>query len=313
MTEVNTRAAHNSVVARMGRLSADIDTAMAQIGTGKRVQAPSDDPVAYSRATAVRRAQAEDAAGQRGIDAANRRLTATDNALESITNLVQRARELALQGANGTLSSENRAIVATELRELQASFATLADSRGSDGERLFGGAAADRPAYALDADGIMRWQGAGAAPRLRIGDAEVATGIEGPAAFGVTDAPDPAVDPLTQRKDLFATFTLLIEGLAEPDTALRSASVTRSIDLINGHVTRLADARAATGARLARLESDGERIEKAKLAGESDLSKLESVDMSEAIARLQRLTLVLEAAQASFAKTSSLSLWDALR
>ena len=79
-----------------------------------------------------------------------------------------------------------------------------------------------------------------------------------------------------------------------------------AIGSLDVHVTGLADARATAGARLARLETEGERLVKASLANETDLSKLESLDMAEGIARLNRLMTVLRAAQGSFIATTNL-------
>ncbi len=306
MTQVNTRAHHLAATRQMSDLSARVDQLQAQISTSKRVNQPGDDPVAFTRAAVLHRADTASEATKRGIDAADRRLTATDTALESISNLVARARELALQGSNGTLAPEDRGILTTEVAEIGKQLAGLADSRGSDGERLFGGAAANAPAYAIDANGIMTWQGGGTAPLLSVGGASVATGIEGPDAFGRTDA-------ATGREDLFATFTSLAKALTEPDAALRQPALDAALDQLDGHVTRLADARATAGARLARLDSESQRIDKVSLASKSDLSKLEDLDMSDAIARMQRLITVLQATQGSFVKTSNLSLWDLLR
>jgi flagellar hook-associated protein 3 FlgL len=306
MTAVNTRASHAAGVQRMTDLSAGIDTLQQQIATTKRVNRPADDPVAFTRAAILRRADIAAAATQRGLDAASRRLTATDTALESITNLVQRARELALQGSNGTLAAEDRGILATEVTEILNQLKGLADARGSDGERLFGGAVADRPAYAADAAGIIIWQGAGKAPAVDVGGGTVATGIEGPEAFGSNDA-------ATGAQDLFATFAGLASALVDPDTAQRQPALEAALGALDGHVTRLADSRATAGARLARLDTEGQRIAKTSLASKADLSKLEDLDMAEAIARMQRLITVLEATQGSFVKASNLSLWDLLR
>lgn len=305
MTQVNTRAAHAAATARMGVLSSAVDKLQGQIATGKRVMAPADDPIAFTRAAVVRRAEAAALVAQRGIDAAARRLTATDNALEAVTNLVQRARELALQGGNGTLAAADRALLATEVGELREQLAGLADARGSDGERLFGGAQGDRAAYVLDAAGVVQWQGGGTAPGLRLGSAVVASGIEGPDAFGPAGAP---ADP-----DVFASLAALQVGLAEPDKLVREAAMAASIAGLDGHVDRLATARALAGARGARLDTEAERMSKASLANQADLSKLESLDMAEAIARLQRLMTVLQATQGSFVATTNLSLWDQLR
>jgi len=217
-----------------------------------------------------------------------------------------RARELALQGSNGTLAAGDRDVLATEVGELFEQFAGLADARGSGGERLFGGADAQRPAYALDANGVMIWQGAGDAPGVLVGGSRIDSGIEGPEAFGRTDV-------ASGSEDLFATLTNLQAALREPDATLRTTAMANSLTRIDSHIDRLATARATAGARMARIETESERIAKASLATQSDLSKLESLDMAEGIARLQRLITVLQAAQGSFVATGNLSLWDQLR
>ena len=246
------------------------------------------------------------AATQRSIDAANRRLTTTDTALESVNALVQRGRELALAGNNATLSVNDRQTIANELGELAAQFRSLADSRDTNGERLFGGAVSNRPAYGIDANGVTVWYGGGDAPAVVTGSGSVASGSTGPDVFGVTDA-------ITGTRDLFAAFSALQAALVAPDAEVRAAGIANGINDFDTYVTRLADARGSLGARLARLESETERIAKAKLATDTDLSKLEDLDMPEAIARLQRLITVMQAAQLSFVKISSLSLWDQLR
>ncbi len=302
MTQVNTRAAHDASVSRLTALQAQLDSVQGQIATGKRVTVPADDPIAFSRAATLRRAEAAGAAQGRAVDAAARRLGATDTALSGITELVQRARELALQGANGTLSADDRATLATEVAELARQAASLADSRGDDGERLFGGASAGGPAYAADATtGAAVWQGGGSAPLLAFGTSTLATGLTGPEAFG--DGPT----------GLFATLDGLAAALAEPDAVLRGAALDTAIGNLDGQVSGLADGRAMAGARLARLDAEGTRIDKAKFDIQVGLTTLEGLDMTEAIARLQRLSTVLQAAQASFVKVSALSLWDQLR
>ena len=306
MTQVNTRAAHAAAVARMGDLSRQLDDSQGQIATARRVNAPADDPVAFARAAVLRRENAANAVTGRAIDAANRRLSATDTVLESVGNPVQRSRDLALQANNGTLSANDRATIALELGEMEAELRTLADARDSDGQRLFGGAIANRAAYEVDASGVTMWQGGGRAPAVTIGSGTVAGGSEGPDVFGVTDA-------VAGTSDVFAAMSTLRSALAEHDPALRTTAIATGIADLDGQVTRLADERGMMGARLGRLASETERLARAELATRSDLYRLKDLDKPTAIARLQRLLTVLQAAQASFSRMTSLSLWDQLR
>ncbi len=306
MTSITTRAGHRAAVAQLGDLARQRDAVQGQIARARRIDGPADDPVGFARAAVLRREQAAALVTQRSIDAGNRRLSATDSTLEGLGNLVQRARELALQGANGTQSAADRATIAIELQELEAQARTLAEASDSDGQRLFGGAIAAGPSYAAAADGSRVWQGGGTAPAVAIGTDSVASGIEAPGVFGVTN-------PAAGTRNLFASLVALRAALADPDGPRRQAGIDTAIGDMDAHISRIANARGIVGARLGRLEAEGERLEKAKLSTETDLSKLESLDMPEAIARLQRLLTVIEAAQASFVKVSSLSLWDQLR
>jgi flagellar hook-associated protein 3 FlgL len=308
---INTRGTHSASVSRLTALSARVDALQAQISTSKRVNAPADDPVAFTRAAVLRRTQAADAATARAIDAASARLRSTDITLGSITNLVQRATELALAGSNATLNPDDRAILATEVRELAASFAGLAEARAADGDRLFGGAQAPGPAYAPDADGVMQWQGNGQPPPIFAGGARIESGITGPEAFGRTSPPTP--ENVQGTADLFASFAGLAAALTEPDPEVRAEALARRLTEMQGHGNTLADAQALVGARGARLEAEADRLATQKLSQSAELSRLEDLDMVEAVANLQRLLTVLEAAQASFARTSSTSLWDQLR
>lgn len=253
MNGVNTRAAHGSAVARMTDLSRQLDMTQAQIATARRISVSADDPIAFARAAVLRREQAAALVTQRAIDAGSRRLTASDTALESLGGLVQRAAELALQGANGTLSADDRAAIALEIGELAAQARGLAETRDSDGQRLFGGAIASIPAYG------PAWQGGGSAPAVSLDGSSVTSGINAPDIFGVTDT-------IADTRDLFASLTALQTALAEPDPALRATGLTTAIADIAYHDSRIANVRGGLGARLARLDSETARLEKSKLA-----------------------------------------------
>ena len=63
----------------------------------------------------------------------------------------------------------------------------------------------------------------------------------------------------------------------------------------------------------AKTESLVKRVDQWLITRKTEVSTLEDTDMAAAIARLDRLGVVLDAAQASFARVSRLSLWDEIR
>jgi flagellar hook-associated protein 3 FlgL len=325
---LGTRAGHDAAVRRLTRLSEQLADVQQQIATGKRVLKPGDAPVAFARAATLKRADAMAEAQRRAMDAASARLSTSEVALADIAELALRARELALAGANDTLAATDRAAMAAEVRELLASARALAETRGPDGEALFAGMNTP-PAYADDADGLAAWAGLGQVPQVAVGGRLVAAGITGPEAFGVTaplpppdplaPPPDPAVPPppplppLPRERNLFDSLAHLAATLEETRPAFFRAGIDEAIAAITGHGDRLSAAQALLGARGARLEAEAARLDNVQLALKADISRLEDTDLAEAVARLDRLGVVLEAAQASFARVARLSLWDQIR
>lgn len=308
---INTRATFSTSVDRMSALSERIATTQEAISTGRRVNRPSDDPVASARASTLRRDLAKAATTNRNIDAANHRLRAAEITLAAIGELSLRARELALAGNNAALSADDRAVMAQEVRSLVASLQGLAEARDVDGVPLFSGSRTTGPTYAPDIGGTLVWQGAGQPPAIALAATSIETGLTGPQAFGVTSAPTLARPDGTA--DLFASMAALAEALENPDAEPRAAALETALAELETHGERLTDAQAILGTRAARLTSEQERLAAQSLASNIDLSRLEDTDMASSIAQLQRLLNVLEAAQASFARTANQSLWDLLR
>lgn len=296
--QVNTRAAHDARVGGMASLQRQLDTLQGQIATGKRIAQPSDDPVASGIATRLRRVQAADTARLGAIDAAASRLTAADTALGRVATLLTRAREIALQGNNATLNVQDRATLAAEAAQLGEQLLDLANTTGPDGTPLFAGARGGGPAFARSAGGTVAWAGAGGGTSVVLG---------GPVAAGTGDA-QAFTGP---GSDAFALLDGLQAALAAPDDT-RPGLIDSTLAGLDTAISRAADAQAAVGVRAARLDAERERLTTANIARESDLTKVEGLDMASAIVRLERLSTVLQAAQASFVKLANLSLWDQL-
>lgn len=320
--QVNTYASNAAAIDRMSSLRAGIAALEAQISTGNRISTPDVDPAGAARTTALNRALAINAADRTGIDRATNRLNSADTALGGVSALLNSVKELALQGASATLAPADRATLAAAVGQLAEQLLGYADARDSDGNALFGGARTGT-AYAADASGIVSWQGAGTAARLTLGSGSIPTGLDGPAVFaglyGGTTLPAAAVPPAIPAlptpivTDVFAVLSGLRTALAEPDSTNRAHGMASALTGLDAAIGRTADSRALVGTRLARLDTEGTRLEAGKLALQTDLSKTDSLDASSSIAQLQQQITVLQAVQLSFVKIGALSLWDMLK
>lgn len=316
---LSARVGHDAAVRRLKGLSEQLAQVQEQISTGKKLQKPGDDAIAFARIATLRRANQGADVQRKAMDAANARLSASEVALAGIADLAARAKELALAGRNGALNAGDRKVLALEVRELLAAARGLADTRGADGEALFAGVGV-APSYADDAEGQAVWAGLGLPPEVATVGRRIAAGITGPEAFGVTEPldplappPDPELPPPPRQRNFFDSLAHLADSLEETRPLFFDAAMDEAIAAIDDHVGGLAGAQALLGARAARLEAETDRLDRSQLEITSSQSKLEDTDMTEAIARLDRLSVVLEAAQASFARVSRLSLWDDIR
>src|SRR5215216_1117225 len=73
------------------------------ISTGKRVNRPSDDPVAYNRIVLDRTADAVASQRLRNIEFGTQRLDAADGTLASVNTVLTRLEELSVQMRNASL------------------------------------------------------------------------------------------------------------------------------------------------------------------------------------------------------------------
>lgn len=110
-----------------------------QISSGRRILTPADDPVGASRVLALSQSVSVTEQFQSNINAAESKLRLEETALGSVTNALQRVRELALQGNNDTNTAQDRDAIAVEVRELLDGLLRVANSQDESGEYLFAG------------------------------------------------------------------------------------------------------------------------------------------------------------------------------
>jgi flagellar hook-associated protein 3 FlgL len=267
-------------------LSRDIARTQTEISTGRRIQAPSDDPVAAARVSSIARSQANDVAFRSNLTLASALAARADTTLKSVGTALDRATELMVQGANGTLSDGDRATIAQELRSIAADIAALKGTKDTRGGPLFmsGGS-------------------------LRI---PVANGVA-VEAVGTKEDVFESVPTSSGAQDVAAIVSAAADALTLANPAARAAAVAASSDNVTAAVEHIANARGAQGALGNRLDQLTDRQADSAIQLEEERSNLESTDVTAAIAKLQSQQLTLQAAQAVFAKVNANTLFDILR
>ena len=109
-----------------------------QLATGKKLQRPSQDPVGITRSLQARTELSKLQQYKRNADDAQAWLTQTETALTEMNSLVVRAYELAVDGANGGKTPEDRQAIAREVEQLMNQLLEASNSSYA-GRQIFGG------------------------------------------------------------------------------------------------------------------------------------------------------------------------------
>ncbi|HET9784729.1 MAG TPA: flagellar hook-associated protein FlgL [Terriglobales bacterium] len=143
-------------------------TALTQVETQRRVNVPSDDPVAAALSSGNQAQAAQITQFLQNINSLNGELQVGDSALSSATSLLNRALTLGTQGATGTLSATDRSDLGQEVSQVMDEMVNIANTT-FNGAYVFAGTAGG-PAYAADAtqaDGV-RYNGNNSTNQVQI-------------------------------------------------------------------------------------------------------------------------------------------------
>lgn len=294
----------NRSLAQMADLRSQIERTRTQIATGSRIERGSDDPAAAAQLRSVARREAlmrveGDNAARLGQD-----LGAAATEVGSVTALLQRARELAVQAANTPTGADGRRAIAFELEQLTQELFTRANGTSLTGEPLFAGQSSNA-AFTRDGAGNVTYVGtpiSGAVP-IAPGTA-IERGLPGSEVFEF----DLGGTPTSAFAVLGGLAAALQGGAPDPVAAANAAieGIDAALDTANRATTIL-------GTRMAWVEQVQQQQAERGIALAERRSRVGDTDVADAIGRLQQSLTALEASQAAFARVSSLTLFNALR
>lgn len=194
--------------------------AQEQLVSQRRILRPSDDPAGTARSLALRRSLAATERTRGAIAGGKTLLDLAATGLEHGSDLLTRARELLVQGMNGTLNQTDRDTIATELEELRKQLLEIANLQ-VDGTFAFGGTRLGaEPFVEYESGGVtqVRYVGNQDEQLIRTGeDTDVAITLVGGRIFGSLTPGPVRFDGLTG----VATGTTADEGSGYATLTLR--------------------------------------------------------------------------------------------
>ncbi|WP_225009490.1 flagellin N-terminal helical domain-containing protein [Novosphingobium percolationis] len=296
----STSAFFDRSVLDLSSLRSQAEQIQSQVGSGEKLTASSDDPLAASRLRNLARTEALSQIDTAAANRATSDLNLVDSALSEFATFITRAQELATQAASGTLTDSQRKSIGTELSQIHGNLVSLANTRDSAGHALFGG---DTAGDAYQADGT--YIGTGAAGILQLGDGQsVARSFTGPELLTFKSG--------GATKDLFSTIKGLADTLSAGGTGA-AAAANAALTTLNDGLDSITTAQTVLGARLSWIDLNTQRQQVMGEARSEEQTQLGATDLTTALTRLSELSTVLQASQASFARLSNLSLFDLLK
>jgi len=274
-----------------------------QQSTGKVVSRPSDDPIRVTQALYMRSALSEQQQHIKNMKDAKSWLDATDTALANASEIIQRAYELAVQGANDTLTKDERNAIADEIDQLIEHLIQVANTTHT-GRYIFAGSkTADVPfKYDPDSDKVIYNGNDGNL------DWEVSPGVTmtinltGKAVFQMGEDEE-------EDNSLFGLMIGLRKALRDNDSEGIQSSITNLQVALDHNLAQ----RSIAGAKSRRMELAIARAEEAEINTTELLSNLEDIDIAEVNMHLSMQSYVYQAALMTAVKVLQPSLLDFLK
>lgn len=134
----------NNMIGYIGNSLTRMEKYQYQLATGKKISVPSDDPVVAARALKLRTDVAEIEQYRRNVKDAASWMEITEDALGKVGDVLQKARDLAVQASNGTNTEDELQKVRAEVDQLRNQLIQLGNSTYA-GRYIFSGYKTNKP------------------------------------------------------------------------------------------------------------------------------------------------------------------------
>lgn len=279
MAVVNTNIGASVAQAALVKNERALNSAMEQLSTGKRINAAGDD----ASGLAISARMTSQIKGlETSIRNANDAISMVDTAegaLDEITEMLQRIRELAVQSGTGTTSEDDRTYIDAELDQLRAEIDRIAANTEWNGRAILGGAAGG--ATGVSAVTFQVGVDGGSTNTLAVNFGNFASG-------GTTmgSVQDQSLDAAT-----------VASGIQKS---------SRTISVVDTAIAAVSNQRATFGATSNRLTHAVDNLTNVKTNAEASRSRILDTDYAAATSELARTQIIQQAGTAMLAQANQL-------
>jgi len=285
--------------------------------TGKKLNKPSDNPASIRPVLSTRKQISNVDRYLETMNTSLDRMQATDSYLDHVENIMQRAKEIAINAGDGSLNTDDRASLADALKNLREELADTANGMVDD-KYLFAGfnnqiiPFVENPAFdpaLYDRTDASTWpytyQGDGNHIMQEISPGEmIQTNLTGAELFTGDADMDGSVDG--GKVDLFAVLALTENAIRTGDnTALQT-----QMDQLDQAAEQNRRLRSQMGNRAARVDEAIRHQEHVRVDLKQILSRYEDADALESFTEITKQETAYQAALSITGKVSKLTILD---
>jgi flagellar hook-associated protein 3 FlgL len=332
MTRVSENSSINAINHAVGKTKSKVEDLQIKGSTLKRISKLSDDPIGNVELLAVRSQNVDATQYLRNLNFAQTQLSYTENVMEELTDLLSKAKELALGQASSIYSPEIRQGVSKEIHQIRQQVLSIANKRIGNRFIFSGQTVLTRP---FDQAGV--YKGDKGKINIEINkDVFVPINITGDQLFfsktkkpiekSDVDLKNPGsevdlnIDTAVARHPASQRDEAVTVSMFDELRALENAMLTDNPQIIQSLLERLDESlertvtyRTEIGALTNTIQNAEGNIEKTKLLNENYKSKIEDADVTELMGNLQKEQAVLKATYQASSNLMNTNLMDFLR
>lgn len=276
--------------------NADMYRSSEQLSSQKRINRPSDDPEGAKTILNFKTALDQIDQYRKNVGVARRGLQSTEIAMNSVKDLLNRAKEIAIQGNNSALALDGRRALAAEIRQKAQELLGLANTE-VNGEHIFSGIKTDTVPFTLDANypatPTATFAGSNTLKSVLIGqDTTIATQVDGENLF-LGDGTASSVDLFNVLGTLATTLETTIGD--DTDRANYSAAMGDLIEDLDIGFNQTLREITSLGGKMNRLETTEQNFLAQTESMKQFISDIEDKDIAEITMEFQRAQIALQA------------------
>ena len=310
MAVVNTNVGASVAQAALAKNARELDNAMTQLSTGKKINSASDDASGLAITNRMTSQINGLGAAIKNANDAISMIQTAEGALDEITDMLQRMRELAVQAGTGTMTNSDRTYLQAEFAQLRTEIDRIADNTEWNGNTILDGTAdgssGNSVTYQIGVDGgqtisvsfgNMTDGSSGSMNGISSSKLTMTTGVTG--VTGVTAI-------TAGQTSAGGTTVAAVASVASVASATAAANASAAITALDTAIEAVSNQRSTFGAGANRLEHAVDNLTNVKTNAEASRSRILDTDYAEATAELARTQIIQQASTAMLAQANQL-------